>query len=83
MKLNGNEISKDFVAKAMACDTPEALVALAKESGVELSKEEAAAYLSEMEDVDLDFEHLRKVAGGYGPDDDICSLRGVRMCKGH
>ncbi len=65
MKLNGNEISKETLAKAMLCDTPEALVALAKESGVELTKEEAAAYLSEMEDIDLDSSQMRKVAGGY------------------
>ena len=64
MKINGNEISKETLSKAMLCDTPEALVELAKESGVELTKEEAEAFLSEIDDVDLDSAQLNKVAGG-------------------
>ena len=57
-------LTKEQIQKAMACDTPEALVKLAKENGVELTQEEAEAYLSEMADVDLDATQLKKVAGG-------------------
>ena len=32
MKINGNEISKETLSKAMLCDTPEELVKLAKET---------------------------------------------------
>ena len=64
MKIDGNVISKEVLAKAMTCDTPEELVKLAKENGVELTAKEAEAYLSEFEDVDLDSAQMKKVAGG-------------------
>ena len=66
MRINGNEISKEVLSKAMLCDTPEELVKLAKENGVELTAKEAEAYLSEIEDIDLDSAQLKEVAGGYG-----------------
>ena len=65
MKIKGNKISKEMLSKAMACDTPEELVKLAKENGVELTKEQAEAYISEIEDIDLDTSQLKDVAGGY------------------
>ena len=65
MKIDGNVISKEVLAKAMTCDTPEELVKLAKENGVELTKEQAEAYISEIEDIDLDSSQLKEVAGGY------------------
>ena len=34
MKIDGNEISKEALAKAMLCDTPEELVKLAKEKQI-------------------------------------------------
>ena len=66
MEIKGKEISKELVAKAMQCDTPEDLVKLAKESGVELTVKEAEAYLIELEDIDLDTAQMKKVAGGAG-----------------
>ena len=76
MKIDGNEVSKEMLEKAMQCDTPEELVKLAKENGVELTKEEAEAYLSEMEDIDLDSSQMKMVAGGKG----VCY--GVNGCAG-
>ncbi len=64
MPINKNEISKEMLAKAMQCETVDDLLALAKEKGVNLTKEEAEAYLAEMDDMELDSEQLRKVAGG-------------------
>ena len=37
---------------------------LAKAEGVELTKEEAEAYMAEMADVELDSDALNQVAGG-------------------
>ena len=64
MPINKNEITQEMLAKAMQCETAEDLIALAKSEGVELTKEEAEAYLSEMDDVELDSDMLAKVAGG-------------------
>ena len=65
MKIDGNVISKEVLAKAMTCDTPEELVKLAKENGVELTVEQAEAYIAEIEDIDLDSAQLKDVAGSY------------------
>ena len=64
MKFKGQEIPREVVEKAMQCDTPEELVALAKEQGFEITTEQAEAYLAEMEDIDLDSAQLKQVAGG-------------------
>ena len=63
MKFKGQEISKEVVEKAMQCDTPEELVALAKEHGFEITTKQAEAYLVELEDFDLDSEQMKKVSG--------------------
>ena len=64
MPINKNEITKEMLAKAMQCETAEELIALAKAEGKEITKEEAEAYLAEMDDMELDAEVLGKVAGG-------------------
>ena len=64
MPINKNELTKEQIAKAMSCKTADALIGLAKAVGVELTKEEAEAYMAEMEDVELDGDALKQVAGG-------------------
>ena len=64
MPVNKNEITKEMLEKAMQCETAEDLIALAKSEGIELTKEEAEAYLAELEDFELDDAMLRNVAGG-------------------
>ena len=64
MPINNNEFTKEMLAKAMQCETPEELIALAKSEGIELTKEEAEAYLAEMDDMELDNATLKQVAGG-------------------
>ena len=64
MSINKNELTKEQIQKAMACETAEELMALAKAEGMELTKEEAEAYLTELSDFELDSEALTKVAGG-------------------
>ena len=63
-KLDLNSFTKEQIGKAMECKTPEELIALAKEAGVELTLEQAKAYLEELQDVELDPEALENVAGG-------------------
>ena len=64
MPINKNEITKETIAKAMRCETADELIALADSEGIELTKEEAEAYLAELEDFELDSDVLRNVAGG-------------------
>ena len=64
--MSDNEIvvTKEQIEKAMACETAEELMELAKEVGIELTKEEAEAYMAEIEDFELDGDTLKRVAGG-------------------
>ena len=73
-KINRNELTKEQIEKAMACKTADELLELAKAEGIELTKDEAEAYLVEMGDVKLDDETLSKVAGGGCWDD--CKYNG-------
>ena len=64
MPINKNELTKEMIAKAMKCKTADELFALAKTEGYDITKDEAEAYLAEMDDVELDETMLKKVAGG-------------------
>ena len=64
MKIDKKDITKEMVGQAMQCTTAEELMALAKGSGFDLSREEAEAYMAELADVELDEAQLQKAAGG-------------------
>ena len=79
MSINKNEITKEMLAKAMQCRSAEELMVLAKSEGMEMTKEEAEAYLAEIDDFELEEEALEKVAGGgYN----ICENYG-KACPGY
>ena len=50
--------------QALQCETAEELMETVKAEGIELTKEEAEAYLAELDDYELDSENLKQVAGG-------------------
>jgi predicted ribosomally synthesized peptide with nif11-like leader len=78
MPISKNELTKEMIAKAMQCQTAEELIVLAKSEGIELTKEEAEAYLEEFSDVELDETSLQHVAGGaYNPD---CNNNNAQKC---
>ena len=64
MPINRDEITKEQIQKAMACESVEELMEMAKSEGIELTKEEAEAYMAELTDFELDEAALKKVAGG-------------------
>ena len=66
MPINKKELTKEMIEKAMQCKTAEELIALAKTGGIDLTKDEAEAYLAELTDLELDNETLEKNAGGVG-----------------
>ena len=53
MPIDKSKISKEMLAKAAMCETAEELIALAKTEGMEITKAEAEAYLSELDNVEL------------------------------
>ena len=64
MPINKNEITKEMVEKALQVKDIENLMAIAKAEGIDLTQEEAEAYMSEIDDLELDSTQLRSVAGG-------------------
>ena len=64
MPINKNELTKEMIVKAMQCQTPDELMALAKDAGFSMTKEEAEAYMAELADLELDEAALQKIAGG-------------------
>ena len=64
MPIKKSEVTKEFLMKAMQCENAEELMEVAKAAGYGLTKEEAEAYMAELEDYELDSEELSHVAGG-------------------
>ena len=64
MPINKNELTKEMVAKAMQCKNADELLALAKEGGYEMTKEEAESYMTELSDFELEDKELKRIAGG-------------------
>ena len=60
MPINVNELTKEKVAKLMSCETVEELMAVAKSEGIKLTKEEAEAYMSEIDNTNLPLEDIAK-----------------------
>ena len=80
-KLNKSFFTKENLAKAAQCKTPEELIELAKEESIEVTKEQAEAYLAEYSNLELDDEMLEKIAGGYCYDKGRCSLHCPGFCS--
>ena len=64
MPINEKEITKEMVMKAMQCETAEDLISFAKSEGIEITKEEAEAYMTELSDFELESIELKNIAGG-------------------
>ena len=64
MAINRAELKMEQIEKALQCRTADDLMELAKAEGLDITKEEAEAYLAELADVELNEEALKKVAGG-------------------
>ena len=64
MPIDKKKLTKEMMIKAAQCETADDLIALAKTGGFEITKEEAEAYLAELENMELDSADLDKVAAG-------------------
>ncbi len=78
MEINKNELTLEQIRKAMDCETAKELMEYAKSEGMDITEEEAEAYLDELSCIELDKENLDKVAGGYN----ICENYG-QACPGY
>ena len=65
MGINKNELTAEQIRKAMECEDASELMEFAKSEGMDITEEEAEAYLEELSVIELDKEDLKKVAGGY------------------
>ena len=79
-KFDLNSLTKEQIEQASQCKTPEELIELAKKAGVELTIEEAQAYLDELQDEELDEAALEKIAGG---DSYLKCSHCSRVCSHH
>ena len=77
MNFKGKEITEEMLKKASECKNVEELLKLAKENGMEVTAEEAEAFLDEMGDIELDETMLDNVAGG-----EECYTRGCEKRTG-
>ncbi len=71
MPIDKTKLTNAMLIKAAKCETAEELIALAKANGIEITKDEAEAYLAELDNSELDAAELDKVAGGYCLTDSI------------
>ena len=59
-----NQLTPEMIQKAAMCENVDELMALAGENGIDITREEAEAFLEETEDIELDEETLQSLAGG-------------------
>ena len=64
VSIDKTKLTKEMLEMALKCKTPEELIYLAKTGGMEITKDEAEAYLAELADLELNSDTLDKVAGG-------------------
>ncbi len=64
MPIDKGKLTNEMIMMAMQCKNADELVALSKGSGIDITKEEAEAYLVELDDYELSKDQLDDVAGG-------------------
>ena len=71
-----------MIMKAMQCKDADELMALVTGSGIDITREEAEAYMAELDDYELDSTELKNVAGGdcYGLVEPLCN---GKTCNGY
>ena len=67
MPIDKSKITDEMLAKAAKCNSADELIALAKRSGIEITRAEAEAYLDELQNVELRDGELKHIAGGKAP----------------
>jgi hypothetical protein len=58
------KVSKEFLAEALKCATADELLAMCKEKGVALTREEAEKFLEQVKEKELSLDSIEDVEGG-------------------
>ena len=61
MPIDKTKITKEMLVKASKCKRVEELISLAEAEGFEITKDEAEAYMAELENCEMDEKDLDKV----------------------
>ena len=72
VSIDKTKLTKEMLEMALKCKTPEELIALAKTGGIDITAEEAEAYLAELSEFELKNGELNRVAGGFCGNDLEC-----------
>ncbi len=85
MQYKGKEITKELLERAYQCKSVQELIKLAEENGIEITADEAEAFLDEYADIELDEETLNQAAGGksYKEIMDTCIIYDPSVCPDH
>ncbi len=77
------ELNKELIAKAKTAKSPEELISLAKENGMEMTEETAKTYFEQLNSKagELSDDELGNVAGGGCQSDDNGHLDKSRILK--
>ena len=67
MPIDKSKLTKEMIKIAAKCQTADELVALAKRSEIEITKDEAEAYMDELQNYELKDGELKHIAGGKAP----------------
>ncbi len=72
MPIDKSKLTKEMIDRAAMCQTADELIALAKTEGIDITAEEAEAYLAELSEFELKDGELQRVAGGFCVNDCEC-----------
>ena len=72
MPIDKSKLTKEMLEKASMCQTADELIAMAKTEGIDITAEEAEAYLAELSEFELKDVELNRVAGGFCGNDLEC-----------
>ena len=72
VSIDKTKLTKEMLEKASMCQTADELIAMAKTEGIDITAEEAEAYLAELSEFELKNGELNRVAGGFCGNDLEC-----------
>ncbi|MDD6488270.1 MAG: Nif11-like leader peptide family RiPP precursor [Clostridia bacterium] len=81
--MTNEKLTQEFIKKVSMAKSPEEIVALAKENGMEIPQDEAEMLYTQLQSQsgELSDEELDNVAGGYSPMQELYMKLWQEECK--